>query len=44
MQIDYRSFLNKRWETMPASEFVEMISSPEVLGDPLLKDQHFNGF
>jgi scytalone dehydratase len=43
MQIDYRSFLNKMWEAMPASEFIEMISSPEVLGDPLLKTQHFIG-
>ena len=43
MRIDYRSFLNKIWEAMPAEEYVAMASSPEVLGDPLLKTQHFIG-
>ncbi|KAL8831464.1 MAG: hypothetical protein Q9170_005279 [Blastenia crenularia] len=43
MRIDYRSFLNKLWEAMPAEEYVAMASSPEVLGDPLLKTQHFIG-
>lgn len=28
---------------MPAEEFIAMISSPSVLGDPLLKTQHFIG-
>jgi scytalone dehydratase len=28
---------------MPAEEYIEMISSPTVLGDPLLKTQHFIG-
>lgn len=43
MRIDYRSFLNKIWEAMPAEEYVAMASSPTVLGDPLLKTQHFIG-
>lgn len=41
--IDYRSFLDKIWEAMPADEFVQMASDPNVLGDPLLKTQHFIG-
>ncbi|KAI5198808.1 scytalone dehydratase [Aureobasidium subglaciale] len=41
--IDYRSFLDKIWEAMPADEFVKMASDPNVLGDPLLKTQHFIG-
>ena len=43
IQIDYRSFLDKIWEAMPAEEFVKMASDPNVLGDPLLKTQHFIG-
>ncbi|KAK4941724.1 Scytalone dehydratase [Elasticomyces elasticus] len=43
LRIDYRSFLNKLWEAMPADEFVKMVSDPKVLGDPLLMTQHFCG-
>ncbi|KKA27048.1 hypothetical protein TD95_002473 [Thielaviopsis punctulata] len=43
LRIDYRSFLNKLWEAMPADDFVTMISDPHVLGDPLLRTQHFIG-
>ncbi|KAI9776505.1 MAG: Scytalone dehydratase [Geoglossum umbratile] len=43
MIVDYRSFLDKKWDAMPADEFVAMASSPTVLGDPLLKTQHFIG-
>ena len=43
MRIDYRSFLNKIWEALPADEYVAMASDPHVLGDPLLKTQHFIG-
>jgi len=43
LRIDYRSFLNKLWPAMPAPEFISMISSPSVLGNPLLKTQHFIG-
>lgn len=42
-QIDYRSFLDKLWEAMPAEEFVGMVSSKQVLGDPTLRTQHFIG-
>ncbi|KAF4856122.1 Scytalone dehydratase [Colletotrichum siamense] len=42
-QIDYRSFLDKIWEAMPAEEFIAMISDKSVLGNPLLKTQHFIG-
>nr|AAK11296.1 scytalone dehydratase [Ophiostoma floccosum] len=43
LRIDYRSFLNKLWEAMPAEEFIGMISDPSVLGNPLLRTQHFFG-
>ncbi|OCK95298.1 scytalone dehydratase-like protein [Cenococcum geophilum 1.58] len=43
LRIDYRSFLDKIWEAMPAEEFITMISDPNVLGNPLLKTQHFIG-
>ncbi|KAF2276975.1 Scytalone dehydratase [Westerdykella ornata] len=43
LRIDYRSFLNKLWEAMPADEFVTMVSDKAVLGDPLLMTQHFIG-
>lgn len=31
------------WEALPADEYVAMASDPHVLGDPLLKTQHFIG-
>ena len=43
MRVDYRSFLDKLWEALPADEYVAMASDPHVLGDPLLKTQHFIG-
>lgn len=43
MRIDYRSFLDKMWEALPADEYVAMASDPHVLGNPLLKTQHFIG-
>ncbi len=43
LRIDYRSFLNKLWEAMPAEEYLKMASDPKVLGDPLLMTQHFIG-
>ncbi|RYP81225.1 hypothetical protein DL770_005953 [Monosporascus sp. CRB-9-2] len=43
LRVDYRSFLDKLWEAMPAEEFIAMISSQAVLGDPLLMTQHFIG-
>jgi scytalone dehydratase len=41
--VDYTSFLSKSWPAMPAADFLAMISSPSVLGDPTLKTQHFCG-
>ncbi|KAL9610588.1 MAG: hypothetical protein Q9167_004714 [Letrouitia subvulpina] len=43
LRIDYRSFLNKLWEAMPADDFVGMALDPKVLGNPRLKTQHFAG-
>jgi scytalone dehydratase len=43
LRVDYTSFLAKCWPAMPAAEFIAMISSPTVLGDPTLKTQHFCG-
>jgi len=43
LRIDYRSFLGKLWEAMPAEEYLKMASDPNVLGDPLLMTQHFIG-
>lgn len=42
-QVDYRSFLDKMWDAMPAEEFLAMASDPKFLGNPLLKTQHFIG-
>ncbi|KAI9660794.1 MAG: succinate dehydrogenase flavoprotein subunit [Alyxoria varia] len=41
LKVDYTSFLSKSWDSMPASEYIAMASSPSVLGNPLLKTQHF---
>merc|ERR1711964_48889 len=43
LRVDYRSFLDKMWEAMPSDEFVIVASNPAVLGNPLLKTQHFIG-
>ncbi|KAL9114699.1 MAG: hypothetical protein Q9227_001377 [Pyrenula ochraceoflavens] len=43
VRVDYRSFLDKLWEAMPADEFIAMASSPTVLGDKTLRTQHFIG-
>ena len=42
-QIDYSSFLSKNWPSMSSHDFVSMVSSPHVLGNPLLKTQHLIG-
>lgn len=33
LRIDYRSFLNKLWEAMPADEFIKMVRA-NTLGCP----------
>ncbi|KAK4246168.1 Scytalone dehydratase [Corynascus novoguineensis] len=43
LRVDYRSFLDKSWEALPAEEFIAMISDKSVLGNPLLRTQHFIG-
>ncbi|KAI8944913.1 Scytalone dehydratase [Xylaria longipes] len=43
LRVDYRSFLDKLWEEMPAEELVGLASNPNFLGNPLLKTQHFVG-
>ncbi|KAE9964531.1 hypothetical protein BLS_008252 [Venturia inaequalis] len=43
LRIDYRSFLGKLWEAMPAADYLKMISDPLVLGDETLMTQHFIG-
>ena len=43
LRIDYRSFLDKMWEAMPAEDFIKMISDPSVLGNKTLRTQHFIG-
>ncbi|KAH8807220.1 scytalone dehydratase-like protein [Xylogone sp. PMI_703] len=43
LRIDYRSFLNKLWEAIPADDYIKMASDPKVLGNPRLKTQHFIG-
>lgn len=43
LRVDYRSFLNKLWESIPAEDFVAMASDPNVLGDKTLRTQHFCG-
>ena len=43
LQIDYRSFLDKLWEAMPAEEYLQMVSDQSVLGNPLLRTQHLIG-
>ncbi|KKK27045.1 hypothetical protein ARAM_005678 [Aspergillus rambellii] len=42
-QIDYREFIDKFWEQIPAADFVAMASDPHFLGNPRLKTQHFIG-
>lgn len=42
-QIDYRAFLDKIWESMPAEQFLGMASGQNFLGNRRLKTQHFVG-
>jgi len=41
--IDYTQVSGESFPAMPAAAFVEMMSSPGFLGDPLLKTQHLLG-
>jgi len=41
--VDYSIVGHSKIEDMPMSEFVEMMSSPKFLGDPLVRTQHLLG-
>ena len=41
--IDYRSFLERRWNAMTAADFIAMVSSSTVLGDSTLSTGSFLG-
>ncbi|KAG5933084.1 hypothetical protein E4U53_001091 [Claviceps sorghi] len=43
LHVDYRAVLGQLWESMPADDFVKMVSGPRFLGNPLLKTQHHVG-
>ncbi|EDU45246.1 Scytalone dehydratase [Pyrenophora tritici-repentis] len=43
LYLDYTSVLNKKWESLPAPEFIALASSPHFLGNALIKTQHFMG-
>ncbi|CAG9984941.1 unnamed protein product, partial [Clonostachys byssicola] len=43
LKIDYTSITGKKWDALPAAEFVQMASSPHFLGNPLVRTQHFVG-
>ncbi|KAL4987327.1 Scytalone dehydratase [Aspergillus falconensis] len=43
LHIDYSAFLNRIWESMPAADFLAMVSNERVLGNQRLKTQHFVG-
>ncbi|KAI3318565.1 putative scytalone dehydratase [Xylariaceae sp. AK1471] len=43
LRIDYRAFMNKLWESMPAAEFLGLASNERFLGLKRLKTQHLIG-
>lgn len=43
LAVDYTEVTGKKWDSMSASEFVDMMSSPGFVGDPLVHTQHFLG-
>lgn len=43
IQVDYTIVGHGCFPEMPAEEFVEMMSSPKFLGDPLVHTQHLMG-
>lgn len=42
-QVDYSAFIDKKWDALPADEFVGMVSSTHFLGNPLIRTQHLIG-
>ncbi|KAH8698721.1 Scytalone dehydratase [Talaromyces proteolyticus] len=43
LKIDYTMVFGKSWRSLPAADFVKMISNPKLLGNPLVQTQHFLG-
>ncbi|KAK6440246.1 Pituitary homeobox 2 [Oleoguttula sp. CCFEE 5521] len=43
LAIDYTEVTGKKWDSMSAEDFVAMMSSKGLLGDPLVDTQHFLG-
>lgn len=43
VQVDYRGVMGMIWESMPAADFVHMVSSQKFLGNLCIKTQHFIG-
>jgi scytalone dehydratase len=41
--VDYSIVGHSRIDSMPASEFLAMMSAPNFLGDPLVRTQHLMG-
>ena len=42
-QINYAKVTNVRYDDLPVSEFMTMVSNPLFLGDPLVDSQHLLG-
>ncbi|KAF4986057.1 hypothetical protein FDECE_16152 [Fusarium decemcellulare] len=42
-KVDYTVVTGQKWDSMPAKEFVAMVSDQGFLGDPLVDTQHFIG-
>ncbi|BCR85362.1 scytalone dehydratase arp1 [Aspergillus chevalieri] len=43
LTVDYTQIGLRKWDPMPAEEYLQMVSSPDFLGDPTIKTQHLLG-
>ncbi|OAA38477.1 Scytalone dehydratase [Beauveria brongniartii RCEF 3172] len=43
LYVDYSKIGKGIWETMPADDFIAMVSDADFLGDPCVKTQHLLG-
>ncbi|KAK3629215.1 hypothetical protein LTR56_005091 [Elasticomyces elasticus] len=43
LYVDYRAVMGMIWESMPAAEFIGLVSSDKFLGNDCIKTQHFIG-
>ncbi|KGQ04253.1 putative scytalone dehydratase [Beauveria bassiana D1-5] len=43
LYVDYSKIGKAVWETMPADDFIAMVSDGDFLGDPCVKTQHLLG-